>query len=102
MPVAEAPTIITPPSGRRPGFLFCGGVRLATLAGRPAPSDGIEARLQAPLAITSLRQRHGPWLVESWYPASSCLTRITRVPVTIGANESAAYRCRKRTTSGIV
>ena len=29
-------------------------------------------------------------------------TRVTRVPVTMGASESSAYRCRKRTTSGIV
>ena len=33
---------------------------------------------------------------------ASCLTCVTRVPVMIGASESAAYRCRKRTTSAIV
>src|SRR4029453_2910817 len=101
-PHPDAPTIITPPSGRTAGFLYCNGVRLATFTGKPALADGIEARLQAPVAITSLRQRHGPWLVSTSKPPSFCLTCVTRVPVLIGAPKRLAYRCRKRTTSGII
>ena len=50
--------------------------------GRPAARRGTEATLQAPLAITSVRQRHCPRLVMTSYPPSACRTLVTRVAVT--------------------
>src|SRR6516165_8815602 len=85
MPLAEPPTIITPPSGRRRGFLYCSGVRLVMSCGRPALRVGIVAMLQAPLAMTSIRLqeadhfRHRHEAV--WIIASVGVARQTTLPI---------------------
>ena len=80
------------PRGAGPG---CGS-RTASAARRPparrARSSGTVGRLQAPLAMTTARDRISPRLVVTWYPSSVRRTEVTFVPVRTGARARAAKR----------
>ena len=57
-PVADAPTTSTPPSGSLAGITVVERRQLLDLAPAPQPlSRGTDGRLQAPLAMTTARQR---------------------------------------------
>jgi len=58
--------------------------------------------LQAPLAMTTARQRISPRVVASWYPSSVRRTEVTFVPVRTGAREAAAKRTMNSVTSSTV
>ena len=58
--------------------------------------------LQAPLAMTTARQRISPWLVVTWYPSSACRTDVTVTPVRTGACETLAKRSMSSVTSPTV
>jgi hypothetical protein len=58
--------------------------------------------LQAPLAMTTARQRISPCVVVTWYPSSAGHTDVTLTPVRTGARETAAKRSMNWVTSPIV
>ena len=77
-------------------------VTCCTDAGTPALSAGTEGRLQAPLAMTTVRQANSPRLVLTWYPSSVRRTDVTVVLVRTGARLAAAKRPMNSVTSPTV
>ena len=65
-------------------------------------SGGTAGRLQAPLAMTTARQRISPRVVVTRYSASVRRTDVTFTPVRTGAREAAAKRSMKSVTSPTV
>ena len=65
-------------------------------------NPGTDGWLQAPLAMTTARQRISPCVVITWYPPSAGRTDVTVVPVRTGARETAAKRSMNSVTSPIV
>jgi hypothetical protein len=58
--------------------------------------------LQAPLAMTTARQRISLRLVVTWYPSSVRRTDVTFAPVRTGARETVAKRSMNSVTSPTV
>jgi hypothetical protein len=65
-------------------------------------SGGTVGRLQAPLAMTTVRPVISPSLVATWYPSSVRRTDVTFTPVRTGARETLAKRSMNSVTSPIV
>ncbi len=68
-------------------------------AGTASLNPGTEGTLQAPVAITSVRQRISPRLVVTAYPSSVRRTDVTFVPARTGASAILAKRSMSSTTS---
>jgi hypothetical protein len=58
--------------------------------------------LQAPLAMTTVREWISPWLVVTWYPSPAGRTDVTFTPVRTGARETLAKRSMNSITSAMV
>ena len=63
MPVADAPTISTPPSASWSGFRYTSAVTTSMPAGMLAANAGTRATLQDPVASTTVEAFHDPSLV---------------------------------------
>ena len=85
MPLDEAPTTNTPPSATWAGLRYDWAVSAATDGGTLAAKAGIRAMLQAPEAMTTVRQCQSPRSVRTRYPAPSLRTEVTVVWVRTGA-----------------
>jgi len=80
--------------------LHSAGISLEYVEGGPLIlqlPDG--SRLQAPLAMTTVRQANSPPLVVTRYPSPTARTDVTLVPVRTGARQVAAKRSMNWATS---
>src|SRR5258708_21378786 len=79
-PVADAPTTRTPPSPSCSGLRYSIGVNVVTDDGTAPEKAGTRATLNAPVATTTVSQRHSPRFVMTEYPALQGRTDVTAVP----------------------
>jgi len=90
MPVAAAPTTITPPSANWSGLRYWTGVIASISEGRASAIGGTRGMLHAPVAITTVGACQSPRSVVTRYPASLRLTEVTVVWVWTGAEIASA------------
>ena len=102
IPLAEAPTTSTPPSGSAAGLRYPAVLTAVIPSGRSCAGCGSVAAAQAPVATTTVRACQAPRSVSTAYPSLRGRTAVTVVPVSTGAPDPAAYPVMSRATCGAV